>query len=120
MAHQPEGLVSIERMRVEVGGPPGPVSATVVERAFPTPHPLVRPLTLDFDALDVPEGVSRKHLSRLKLMGFEAWAYVAMPTLITVSLRLVPVEVGSGRIYLAAAPLGCTALHRHDEACTVD
>jgi hypothetical protein len=91
----------------------------VVERAFDAPRSLVEALTLDFADVALPAGASLAHLRKLKVLGFEEWARVAMPTLITVELRFAPAAGGQGRLLLAAAPLAQVAPERHDVACVV-
>lgn len=117
--HQPEGLVLFDRIRVTVGGPLSPGEPIVAEAAFVDPRSLSEPVALDFDTITLPAGAPLAHLGRLKLLGFEEWARVAMPTLITVDLRLVPAASGAGRLILAAAPLRREASAQHDIACVV-
>jgi hypothetical protein len=117
--HQPEGLLSLEWVRVTVGGPFSPGEPIVEERTFDAPRSLVEPLILDFASVALPAGASLAHLRKLKVIGFEEWARVAMPTLITVDVRFVPAASGAGRLMLAAAPLSQIAPEHHDVACVV-
>ena len=117
--HQPEGLLSLEWARVTVGGPLSPGQPILKETTFDAPRTLVEPQLLDFANVAVPAGASRAHLRKLKIIGFEEWARVAMPTFITVDLRFVPTASGEGRLMLAAAPLSQIASDHHDVACVV-
>jgi len=117
--HQPEGLLSLEWARVTVGGPFSPGQPILTETTLDAPRSLVEPLLLDFANVALPAGASLAHLRKLKVIGFEEWARVAMPTLITVDLRFVPAASGEGRLMLAAAPLSQMAPEHHDVACLV-